>query len=53
MTGMQSGTLVERAPALSEERELRLSLPETTMFIIGSCGVLWALLFGVINALFG
>ena len=53
MTGMQSGTLVEKAPTCTEEREVRLSLPEATMFIVASSGVLWALLFGAFNALFG
>ena len=53
MTGMQSGTLVEKAPTNVEAQEVRLSLPEATMFIIGASGVLWALLFGAFNALFG
>lgn len=53
MTGMQSGALVEKAPTRSEEQEVRFSLPEATMFIVASSGVLWALLFGAFNALIG
>ena len=53
MIGSESGTLVERAPVLSEEGEMRLSLPETTMFIVASSGALWALLYGAFNVLFG
>jgi len=40
MTGMQSGTLVEKAPTHLEKQEVRLSLPEATMFIVASSGVL-------------
>ena len=53
MTGSQSGMLVENAPALSEDQDVQLSLPEATMFIVGSSGVLWAVLYGAFNALFG
>lgn len=53
MTASQSGTLVENAPALSADQDVPLSLPEATMLIIGSSGVLWALLYGTFNAFFG
>ncbi|MDH3659405.1 MAG: hypothetical protein OEU92_05130 [Alphaproteobacteria bacterium] len=53
MAGPQSGALVERAPALSHDEDVRLSLPEATMFIVGTSGALWALLYGAFRALFG
>lgn len=53
MTGSQSGTLVEGPPAIAHEEEVRLSLPETTMVIVGSSGMLWALLYGAFRALSG
>lgn len=53
MTGSPSGTLVEHAPALAEDQDVQLSLPEATMFIVGSSGLLWALLYGAFNTLFG
>ncbi len=53
MTGSQSGTLTENAAALSEDEDVQLSLPEATMFIVGTSGALWAVLYGAFNALFG
>ena len=53
MTSSQSGALVEGTPTLCEDQEVRLSLPEATMVIVGSSGLLWALLYGAFNALFG
>ena len=54
MTGSQSAALVEKAPALSAtDEDVKLTLPETTMFIVGSSGVLWALIYGAFNALVG
>ena len=53
MTSSQSAALVENAPALSEENDVQLSLPEATMFIVGTSGFLWALLYGAFNLLFG
>ena len=53
MTGSQSGTLVETPSAIAHDQEVRLSLPETTMFVVGSSGVLWALIYGAFRALFG
>lgn len=52
MNASQTGTFVERTPALTEDQDVKLSLPEATMFIVGSSGVLWALLYGAVNALF-
>ncbi|MGI9417069.1 MAG: hypothetical protein ACR2RA_04435 [Geminicoccaceae bacterium] len=52
-TVSQSNALVERAPALADDQEVQLSLPETTMVVVGASGLLWALLFGALNALFG
>ena len=52
-TVSQSTALIERAPALVDDEEVRLSLPETTMVIVGTSGLLWALLFGAFNALIG
>jgi len=48
-----SAALVEQSPSLVEDHEVRLSLPETTMLIVGSSGALWALLYGALNTLFG
>lgn len=53
MNGSQTGALIQRAPALAEEEDVKLSLPESTMFIVGSSGFLWALLYGAFNALIG
>ncbi|MGI9484794.1 MAG: hypothetical protein ACR2RF_02715 [Geminicoccaceae bacterium] len=53
MTGSQTATLIENTAALSEDQDVQLSLPEATMFIVGTSGVLWALLYGTLNALFG
>ncbi|MEM7042336.1 MAG: hypothetical protein AAF543_05955 [Pseudomonadota bacterium] len=54
MTASQSAALADKAPALSApEEEVKLTLPETTMFVVGTSGVLWALIYGAFNALFG
>ena len=53
MASSQSGALVERTVVLSDDQDVRLSLPEATMFIVASSGALWALLYGAFNALFG
>ena len=53
MTVSQSGSLVEQSPALGHEEDVRLSLPETTMVIVGASGVLWALIYAAFRALFG
>lgn len=53
MAGSRSLALVEKAPALTQDEEVRLSLPETTMFIVGCSGVLWLLIYGAFNALVG
>ena len=53
MTGSQSATLVENTAALSDDQDVQLSLPQATMFIVGTSGVLWTLLYGTFNALFG
>ena len=53
MTGSQSGALAQNPRTLApSEDEVKLTLPETTMFIVGASGVLWALLFGAFNAVF-
>ncbi|MGI9510064.1 MAG: hypothetical protein ACR2QJ_12040 [Geminicoccaceae bacterium] len=53
MTGSQSGTLVESTPTLCHDQDVKLSLPEATMFIVASSGALWALIYGAFNALVG
>jgi hypothetical protein len=53
MAGSQTSALGGRAPAIAQDQEVRLSLPEATMFIIGSSGVLWLVLYGAVNALLG
>ncbi len=59
MTSSPSATLVENAPALSntparsEDQDVPLSLPEATMFIVGTSGMLWMLLYGTFNTLIG
>jgi hypothetical protein len=51
--GALKGALIERRAILSGEQDVRLSLPEATMFIVGTSGFLWAMLFGAFNYLFG
>ena len=60
MSGSNNVAIVESHPPLptvtiapADEAEVRLSLPETTMFIVGTSGALWALLFGAFKAIFG
>jgi hypothetical protein len=60
MSGSNNVALVESHPPIAkaaiasvDEAEVRLSLPETTMFIVGTSGALWALLFGAFKAVFG
>lgn len=60
MSGSQTGALVEQASTMTpdqslitQDEDVRLSLPETTMVIIGTTGMLWASLYGAFNALFG
>ncbi|MEZ5935300.1 MAG: hypothetical protein R3F54_25915 [Alphaproteobacteria bacterium] len=53
MAGSQTSALLQRTPALAPDQEVRLSLPEATMFIVGSSGVLWLLLYGAVNVLLG
>lgn len=53
MAGSQVSVLVQRNPAIASDHEVRLSLPEATMFIVGSSGVLWLLLYGAVNTLLG
>ncbi len=60
MSGSNHGALVETGAGLSKDRsesfddlDARLTLPETTMFVVASSGALWALLYGAFNALFG
>ena len=52
-TVSRSSAFVDKAPALTYEQEVRLSLPETTMVIVGASGALWALLYGAFRTLFG
>ncbi len=51
MAGSQQGILDEAPTVSVDESDLRLSLPEATMFIVASSGALWVLLFGVMNLL--
>ena len=60
MNGSQTGILAERAATLPADESLlapdgdvQLSLPQTTMVIVGLSGALWAVLFGAFNMLFG
>lgn len=46
----QSEVVVERTQLLSHDRDLRLTLPETTMVIIASSGAIWAVILGALNA---
>lgn len=42
------------APRTSiEEQEPRMTLPEATMFIVGSSGALWVVLFGLVSHFWG
>jgi len=59
MTISNQATLTENQAAASkddatsvDELEAKFSLPETTMFVIGTSGLLWALLYGAFTALF-
>lgn len=53
MAGTQQATLSDASPALGNDQDDRLTLPEATMFIVASSGALWALLFGIANVLIG
>ena len=54
MAGTQQVVLSEpTTTTLIDDEELRLSLPEATMFIVASSGALWVLLFGLANFLLG
>ncbi len=53
MAGSQQGILNQAPIASVDEPDLRLSLPEATMFIVASSGALWVLLFGAMNLLLG
>ncbi len=53
MAGTQQGMLNETPSVLIDEQDLRLTLPEATMFIVASSGALWVCLFGLANFLMG
>lgn len=60
MTVSNQAALIESQAAVSEnestspdEMDVKISLPETTMLVIGTSGLLWAFLFGAFNLFFG
>ncbi|MGI9437913.1 MAG: hypothetical protein ACR2Q4_24285 [Geminicoccaceae bacterium] len=53
MASTQQGSLPEAPSVSASPDETRLSMPETTMFIVASSGALWALLFGLYNLITG
>ena len=53
MATTQQGILAETGDVAANEQERRLTLPESTMMIVGSSGALWVMLYGLINFLIG
>ena len=53
MAGSHHATLTQNESALIDGEDVRLTLPEATMFIVASSGALWVLLFGLTNWIFG
>ncbi|MGH1482782.1 MAG: hypothetical protein ACRBM6_29410 [Geminicoccales bacterium] len=53
MAGTQQGLLNQPTSTMADDEEMRLTLPEATMFIVASSGALWVLLFGLVNVFLG
>jgi len=53
MAGTQQGLINQPTSTMADDEEMRLTLPEATMFIVASSGALWVLLFGLVNVFLG
>jgi len=58
MAGTQQGLINQPTSTMADDeemrlKEMRLTLPEATMFIVASSGALWVLLFGLVNVFLG